>query len=180
MPNVDFAERILSLVTTRDRATSIAGDLMEGTPGAIWFWFGVARTGTALLGGNVAAEPVRLTGLAFVSLAAYIGIELIFAFLSGLAFFGTAVAGHPLYLDSLGWKLWFAAPVLIGSLLTGRILAHWAPRRELAACAVCGILVSIYNLLPIFGDHGVLAALACILIMPAGAAWGRARRLRTT
>ena len=47
--------------------------------------------------------------------------------------------GHPLYLDSAGWKLWFAAPVLIRSLFTGRMLARWAPGRELAACLVYAI-----------------------------------------
>jgi hypothetical protein len=45
---------------------------------------------------------------------------------------------------------------------------------------VYAILASIYNLLPMMGDNGALAALLCILIVPAGAAWGRYRRLRAT
>jgi hypothetical protein len=83
-------------------------------------------------------------------------------------------------LDSIGWKLWFTAPVLVSSLLIGRMLARWAPRRELAACVVYAILASIYNLVPMLGDSGVFSALLCILIVPAGAAWGRYRRLGAT
>jgi hypothetical protein len=119
--------------------------------------------------------------LALIGLAVYIGIDLIFAGLSGVAFFGTAMAsGHPLHLESIGWRLWFTAPVLVSSLFVGRMLARWAPGRELAACVVYAILASIYNLLPMMGDNGALAALLCILIVPAGAAWGRYRRLRAT
>jgi hypothetical protein len=183
MPDINIAERILALVTTGDRAASIVGDLTEGTAarGVFWFWLGVLRTGASLLWRNVAEEPGRLTKLAFLSLAVYIGVELVFAGLSGLAFFGAAMAsGHPLHLDSIGWKLWFAAPVLVSSLFIGRMLAHRAPRRELAACVVYAILVSIYNLVPMFGDNGAFSALLCILMVPAGAAWGRARRLRAT
>jgi hypothetical protein len=60
------------------------------------------------------------------------------------------------------------------------MLARWAPRRELAACVVYAILASIYNLVPMLGDNGVFSALLCILIVPAGAAWGRYRRLGAT
>jgi hypothetical protein len=81
-------------------------------------------------------------------------------------------------LDSIGWKLWFTAPVLVSSLFVGRLLARWAPGRELAACVVYAILASIYNLLPMLGDNGAVSTLLCILIVPAGAAWGRGRRLR--
>ena len=111
----------------------------------------------------------------------YIGIDLAFAGLSGVAFFRVAMAsGRPLHLDSIGWKLWFSAPVLVSPLLIGRMLAHWAPRRELAACVVYATAVSIYNLVPMPGDNGAFAALSCILIVPAGVAWGRGRRLRAT
>jgi hypothetical protein len=89
-------------------------------------------------------------------------------------------SGHPLHSDWIGWKLWFAAPVLVTSLFIGRMLAHRAPGRELAACVVYAILVSIYNLVPMFGNNGAFSALACIVMVPAGAAWGRARRLRAT
>ncbi len=181
MHSINVAEWILALVTTTDRATSTVGDLTEGaaTRGMVWFWSGILRTAASLLWRDVAARPARVTGLAFLGLAVYIVVDLLFAFLSGVAFFWAAMtSGHQLHLDSLGWKLWFIAPVLVSSLLIGRILAHWAPRRELAACVVYLTVASIYNLVPMLGDNGASSALLCILIVPAGAAWGRERRLR--
>ncbi len=181
MRNIYLAEWILSLVTTRDRAASTVGDLAEAasTHDVAGFWSGVLRTAASLLWRNVAENPVRLTGLALLGIALYIGIDMFFAGLDGVAFF---IAIHDfgqnhLQLDSIGWKIWFTAPVLISSLLVGRILARWAPGRELAACLMYAILVSIYNLVPMLGDNGVFSALLCILIVPAGAAWGRYRRL---
>jgi hypothetical protein len=180
---MNIAESILGVVTSRDRAASTVGDLIEGaaTRGTVWFWSGVLRTAASLLWRDIVEQSARFTGLALIGLAVYIGIDLIFAGLSGVAFFGTAMAsGHPLHLESIGWRLWFTAPVLVSSLFVGRMLARWAPGRELAACVVYAILASIYNLLPMMGDNGALAALLCILIVPAGAAWGRYRRLRAT
>jgi hypothetical protein len=180
---MNIAESILGVVTSRDRAASTVGDLIEGaaTRGTVWFWSGVLRTAASLLWRDIVEQSARFTGLALIGLAVYIGIDLIFAGLSGVAFFGAAMAsGHPLHLESIGWRLWFTAPVLVSSLFVGRMLARWAPGRELAACVVYAILASIYNLLPMMGDNGALAALLCILIVPAGAAWGRYRRLRAT
>jgi len=129
----------------------------------------------------VAENPARVTGLAFLGLAVYIGIELLDAGLSGVAFFWAAMAsGPPLHLDSIGWKIWFAAPIPVSSLLIGRMLARWAPGRELAACVVYAILAAIYNLVPLPGDNGAFSALVCILIVLAEAAWGRSRRLGAT
>jgi hypothetical protein len=180
MHSTNIAEWLLALVTTRDRAASTIGDLTEAADrGAVWFWSAVLRTATSLLWREIVERPARLTGLAFLGLAVYIGIDLLFAGLSGVAFGLTAMAtGHSAHLDSVGWKLWFALPVLVGSVFVGRMLARWAPGRELAACVVYAILASIYNLVPRLGDNGVLVALLCIVIAPASAAWGRHRRLR--
>lgn len=149
--------------------------------GVVWFWSGVLRTAASFLWRDVAGQPARVAGLAFLGLAIYIAIDLAFAGVSGLAFFWSARAtGHPLHLDSLGWKLWFTAPVLVSSVFIGQMLARWAPRRELAACVVFAIVASIYNLSPALGDNGAFSALLCVLIVPAAAAWGRGRRLRAT
>jgi hypothetical protein len=138
MPNVNVAERILALVTTGDRAASIVGDLMEGaaTRGVFWFWFGASRTAASLLWRNVAEETGRLTRLAFLGLAVYIGVELVFTGLSGLAFFGAIMgSGHPLHLDSIGWKLWFAAPVVVSSLFIGVVMySNGSGRGSVGAC----------------------------------------------
>jgi hypothetical protein len=65
MPDVSFAERILTLVTTGDRAASIVGDLTELTAarGVFRFWWAVLRAAASLLWRNVASEPGRLTKL---------------------------------------------------------------------------------------------------------------------
>jgi hypothetical protein len=178
MHSINIAEWILALVTTPDRAASTVGDLMESaaTRGVAWFWSGVLRTAASLLWRDIAERPARVTGLAFLGLAVYIAIDLAFAALSGVAFLWAAMAsGHPPDLHAIGWKLWFITPVLVSSLLIGRMLAHWAPRRELAACVVYAIVASIYNLSPMLGDNGAFSAMLCILIVPAGAAWARAR-----
>jgi hypothetical protein len=112
--------------------------------------------------------------LAFLGIAVYIAIDLLFAGLSGLAFFIAAYGnGNHLQLDSAAWKIWFAAPVLVSSLLIGRMLPRWAPGHELAACLTFAILVSVYNLVPMLGDNGGAATLFCILIVSAAAMWGR-------
>jgi hypothetical protein len=79
--DVNIAEHILALVTTDDRAASIVGDLTEGIAarGMFWFWPGVLRTAASLLWRNVAEEPGRFTRQAFLSLAVYIGLELVFS-----------------------------------------------------------------------------------------------------
>ena len=180
MHSVTIAERILALVTTADRAASTVGDLTEvaATRGAVWFWSGVIRTAASLLWSDIAERPARFTGLAFAGLAVYVVIDLLFAGLSGVAFFLAAMPdGHPLHMDSLGWRLWFLAPVVTGSLLIGRLLARWAPGRELAACVVYGTLCTIYNLMPELGDNGAFPALLCVCMVVSGAAWGRSRRL---
>ncbi len=179
MRSIHLAEWILSLVTTRDRAASTVGDLAEAASihGVAGFWSRVLRTTASLLWRNVAENPVRITGLALLGIALYIGIDMFFAGLSGVAFFVAAYrSGNHQDLNSIGWKIWFTAPVLISSLLIGRILARWAPGRELAACLIYAILVSIYNLVPMLGDNGGFSNLLCILIVPAGAAWERYRR----
>jgi hypothetical protein len=182
MHNVHIAEWILALVTTRDRAASIVGDLTEAaaTRGTAWFWSGVLRTAASLLWRDIAENPGRVAGLAFLGLTVYIGIDLLFAGLSGVVFFLAAMTtGYSLHLDPIGWRLWITVPVLVGSLSIGRMVAYWAPRRELATCVMFAILASIYNLVPTLGNNGIFSDLLCILIVPAGAAWGRHRRLGT-
>jgi hypothetical protein len=175
-----MAERILALVTSRSRAESIAGDLTEqaAARGVIWFWSGVLRTAASLLWRDAVENPAPVAGLALLGLAVYVGIDLLFAGLDGAAFFAAAYrSGTRLQLDSPGWRIWFAVPTVASSLLIGRMLAHWAPSRELAACLIYAIVVAIYNLVPMLGDNGVFATFWCVVFVVAGAGWGRRRRL---
>ncbi len=181
MHSAHIAERILALVTTRDRAASTAGDLTERAAArdAVWFWSSVLRTAASFLWRDVAEHAARLTGLALLGIAVYIAIDFLFAGLGGVAFFTVAyTSGKQPQLDSIGWRIWFAAPVLVSAPLIGRMLARWAPGRELAACVVYAVLVSTYNLVPMLGDNGVFTTLLCILPVLAAAAWGRFRRLK--
>jgi hypothetical protein len=180
MRSAHIAEWILRLVTTRGRAASTVGDLTEraATRGAAWFWSGVLRTAASLVWREVAEHPARVTGLALVGMTIHFAIDFLFAGLSGVAFFVAAYrSGNHLQLDSLGWRIWFFLPVLIGSLLIGRMLARWARGRELACCAVYAVLVLVYNVIPTLGDDSGLFAVLWVLIVPAGVVWGRSRRL---
>ena len=182
MHSARIAEWILALVTTRDRATCIVGDLTEGatTPGAITFWPSVLRTAASLLWREIAEHPAHITGLALLGITVYIVIDLLFAGLDGVAFFIVASrSGNHFHLDSLAWKIWFTVPVVLSSLLVGRMLARWAQGREMAVYVVYAVCVSIYNLLPALGNNGALVTVFCIFIVPIGAAWGRYRRLVT-
>src|ERR1700733_11918770 len=111
MRSAHIAEGILALITTRDRAGSTVGDLTEqaGTGDAVWFWFSVFRTAASFLWRGVAEHPARLTGLALLGIAVYVGIGLLFAGLDGVAFFiAVSMSGNHVQVGSIGWKVWFA------------------------------------------------------------------------
>jgi hypothetical protein len=176
MPDNHIAEWILTLVTGRDRAACTVGDLTEqaAARGVVWFWSGVLRTAASFLWRGVAEKNARAARLALLGLAIYVGIEILHAgFTGGLLFRAAMSGGAALHLDSTGWKIWFAAPMPVSSLLIGWLLARWAPGRELAACVVFAVLVSIYDLLD---NNGGFSALLSMLIVSAAAAWGRHRR----
>ena len=133
-------------------------------------------------------RPARVTGVAAACIAIGGGIELLFGGLA-VAFLVAAVkTGHLLHLDSMGWKLWVIAPKFVVPLLTGRLLARWAPGREMSACLAYGIMCSILGIVMMVSfppgnrfsvsvdvSFATVAPLALVL---AGAAWGRHRRFR--
>ena len=84
-----IAEWVLALVTSRERAASTVGDLMEGaaTRGGRWFWSSVLRTTASLLWDGFAADPGKMLGLAFRGWL--LGLVLLFAcFLGTVLLFG--------------------------------------------------------------------------------------------
>jgi hypothetical protein len=178
MHNSHIAEWILALVTSRDRATTTVGDLMErGTArSGVWFWSSILRTAGAFLWWGVTENKARVARLALLGLAVYIGMGMLHAGLSGIAFFLAAMAsGHSPHLDSIGWGIWFAARLVVSSLLIGRMLARWAPGRELAACAAFAVIISIYDV-SLLGNNGGGSALLSTLLASAAAVWGRRRK----
>ena len=170
MHSIHIAEWILSLVTSRDRAASTVGDLMEQAAdrGIVWFWSGILRTAASLLWRGVVENNARVARLAFLGLAIYVGIDMLYAFLTGVVFFLAA--------NSIGWKFLLAARLLGSSLLIGRLLARQAPRRELAACLVFAVFIAVYDVSPMLGNNGGVSALLSILSVSATTAWGRRRR----
>ncbi|SPF51964.1 membrane hypothetical protein [Candidatus Sulfopaludibacter sp. SbA4] len=182
MRSIHIAEWILALVTSRDRAASTVGDLVEeaATRGVFWFWSGVLRTAASLLWRDVAERPARMAGLAFRGLAIELALSLFFLALSGVT---AAMIGSPGALNSAGWRLFFNAPTLVIPILIGRMLARWAPGHELAACLAYAILGSIFNVVIMIvfpAGMGSSALLWGILGDPAqqtpllaGAVWGR-------
>src|SRR5215471_1303354 len=67
MRSTRVAEWVLAQVTSRERAAAVIGDLLEKVParGQLWFWWSVATTTVALVWRDVAANPMRMLGLAF-------------------------------------------------------------------------------------------------------------------
>jgi hypothetical protein len=199
MLNIHIAEWILHLVTSRDRATSTVGDLVEqaATRGVFWFWSGVLRTAASLLWRDVAENPARVTGVACIGLAVDVAASLLFAGLTGIAFFFAVYSGHnealshalkhPSQLSSIWWTIGLDAPPLVLLLLIGRMLARWAPGRELGACLVYAIIGSIFYLVTDLINTGGLGSSAVLWIflgdaaqralVLAGAMWGRHKSL---
>lgn len=189
MHSTHIAEWILGLVTSRDRAVSTVGDLVEeaSSRGMVWFWSGILRISASLLWRGVAENPLRLAGVAFIGLAVDVVASLLAAALSGLVFFFVARSGHQLQGNSVWWTIGLDAPTLLLSLWIGRMLARWAPGRELSACLAYGILGSLFSLVLMFvapGGLGVSALIGVFLSdllqrtpVLAGAVWGRHRTL---
>lgn len=189
MRSIHIAESILRLVTSRDRAASTVGDLVEGaaTRGATWFWSGVLRTAASFLWCGVAENPVRVTGVALIGLAVDVVASLLLAGFTGVVFFLAAWHGRPVPLNSVWWVIALDVPELVVSVLIGRILARWAPGRELSACLAYGILGSLFAIIMMFVSPWGLGPSALLWVflsdvtkrvpVLAGAVWGRHRRL---
>jgi hypothetical protein len=95
----------------------------------------------------------------FLGMAILIAVDDLCAALNGVAFFIVAHrTGRPLHLGSIGLTIRLNAPLLSTSLGIGRMLARWAPGRELVACLIYAMLLSTWNLVPIpISDDRLLA-----------------------
>jgi hypothetical protein len=76
MRRAELAEAILSLAASRERAASMAGDLLEDDPGAFHFWFWVGRTATAQAWRQLTAKPTALAGIVIRAMMAELGYSL--------------------------------------------------------------------------------------------------------
>jgi hypothetical protein len=188
MRNIRLAEWILSLVTTPERASSTAGDLVEegAVRGRVWFWHAVLRTVASHVWRGVTDAPGRVLGVAFAGAILNGAAGFLLAGLFGVVFFVVSFFALGAHLNDTFLGILVAILFLIISFLTGRVLARWAVGRELAACLAYVIVASACNL---FDDSrtnaGVLTVIAVFLgnmamqtPALAGAIWGRRRRAR--
>jgi hypothetical protein len=77
MRRADAAELILSLVTSPERASSIAGDLLEAAEGTGQFWRPVARTAVGQMWRQVSTNPSGLGRAALWAFIRMIGFALL-------------------------------------------------------------------------------------------------------
>jgi len=192
MPRARLAERMLSLVVTRDRAASMIGDLIEASPAGRASWIAVARIAVSLLWKDVCAQPGRMlylvTAGAFMNLvimstfgAAFFLIVILLGLFRALLHRDVTIAVDPLFACLV---VYAAVPA---PFMTGRWIARRSQSKELAPCLVLTVLafaiwgafclaygqqVSLMN-----GLSGILPTLACLTVaafsLNAGAIWRR-------
>lgn len=115
MLKVTIAEWFLSLFTTPDRASAIAGDLVEQGRAP---WFNVLRTAAALFVQSATVQPLRLALFVLLGLA-----------LLRIAIYSASIAFSWLPYEPL--ELW---PGLVAPALIGYVIARLAQGREVTAC----------------------------------------------
>ena len=120
MPKVTAAEWFLSLFTTRDRASAIAGDLAE--QGRV-SWLNILRTGGSLFLRSAIAQPWRLGLLFLLGLVLEIAAWQLYMISIHAGFITRSTA-------LIYWLVsYLALPALIG-----HVIARFARGREITAC----------------------------------------------
>ena len=187
MRSIHIAEWILGLVTRRDRAASIAGDLMEETAhrGAFLFWSGVLRIMASLLWSGIAENPWRIAGVALIGVAVEAVASMLLAYLAGAVFIHAAWSGYGIQSNPAGFMVALEASVLVISVFVGRMLARLSPGQELSACLAFAILGSILTLVLLFISARGLGIFVMLEVFLSGMArqapvlvgtvWGRHR-----
>jgi hypothetical protein len=118
MRNATTAERILSLVTTRDRAAATVGDLIESRAGALRFWFTI---GSQVL--RRAAVPAVVGFLAQFFLFFWVGFALRFSVY--------------LFIRPFTLLRWIVDITLLSTqLLAGYGIARYGKTRALGICVI--------------------------------------------
>jgi hypothetical protein len=148
MRRTDAAEWVLSLLTSPDRAASIAGDLAEqaSSQGGAWFWLNLLRTTASLAWRDFAEAPFRVTGLALVGIILQSVCMSAISLVIAICFLEARVAvvdASGIRHDSVSeWAI--VGVFLFTSFFLGKWLAKWAPQRELAVYVV----IQLISLLP--------------------------------
>ncbi len=144
------AEEVLALLTSRERAGAVAGDLAEeaGRRGRIWFGCALLGVALALFASAFGASRARVLWL-FVS-----GFVAWFAIYAAVRTAGAALGVQPLtpavtdpFAAAWPVQLYLAATLALSGVLAGAALGARAPHGGLNACAplamfwVCAALV---------------------------------------
>jgi hypothetical protein len=130
MHNARIAEEILSMVTPRDRAAAITGDLLEDSETPRQFWLSVARIAVSLVGEAIAAAPLQLLAVAclgwFVFMTITLGLQL-------LVWAGGYALVHHTVLEWTGLGVAFAwppGPHGLAPWIESLVLLIWAPMKS--------------------------------------------------
>jgi hypothetical protein len=205
MHSASFAEWMLSLVTTSERASSTVGDLMEDVParGWRWFWLSVIRTALSIIWCTFAEAPLSMIAFAvggwfvfmLITVILSLGAELFVILCWGLTFFFTHHTGLELLANllkiRLDWPLappgllhwteafvvFIAAPLQMGS-FTSR---YWRGREITAWLVICLVWPIMITYIP-FVARSNRISLTMIPMIQAAMLLGilRERRLRLT
>ena len=164
MHNAELAERVLSLVTTRERASAIVGDLEESQSGPLLF--SVAQTFVAMLYRDIARNLGALAGTAVLGLVATVFamfasvIALIMTIAAGVGF--AWVAGFEV--TPPGWVFPGSAFLIFLAVAyaIGRWMARECPGHELAVCVTFVLVHCLFEMavLLITGDRLYVANVA--------------------
>ncbi len=132
------AEWILRLVTTPDRAASIAGDLLEeaSSRGIVWFWLNLFGTVASQLFEELRDARLRMLWLAVSGLVESWFVTMAFlniAIQVWMRFWPHWIAPNAVYIPAWGYYALLYVANTVGTFLVGWDVARRSDRRELPA-----------------------------------------------
>jgi hypothetical protein len=202
MHSASFAEWMLSLITTPDRASSTVGDLLEDVAarGRLWFWLCIVRTAGSLLWRSFVAAPVSVILFAVLAWFGYMITAVllwVFAWILmmtlgwGLVYFFTHHTGLELITGLLKIRIdWPAVPSPIAYWLqffvilinapyhVGRFTARIFPGREMVAWLTMSLLWPLLAVFVPFAATSIRVSLPVMTIVLSSALIGISRERR--
>ena len=154
MPNLTRVESILSLFTTPDHASNIAGDLAEEfrPKGSFQFWRHVLGTATALFLQHLKQQPIR--NFMMVS-ACLVLTEIALSGIIPSTLFPVLPPGNTRHQHPVLFAVTLETSKLLMLLLIARAAARINPSNQLAGSANLGITTALVSILLPAGNHGL-------------------------
>jgi hypothetical protein len=184
-----FAEAVLSLVASPERAASAVGDLLEesGARGRVWFWRSVARLWLSMLGRDLVRSPLAMAAGTAFAWFLYMGLSLVLAFAGyvvvtivwGGAYVLANHTGFELLADLLRirfdwppipdgatWLIQAVVLFAIAPFQMGRASApYWRGREVSVAVVMLPIWMAMAALVPLVGVGGIRAYPSMVPVM---------------